>query len=168
MPSPNCNPRPVGETISLLVVHGISLPPGRFGGRGVDQLFTNCLDPEEHPYYAGIAGLRVSAHVLIDRRGRMTQYVPFSQRAWHAGLSSFAGRADCNDYSIGVELEGTDERPYTQRQYRRLSVLARVLMRQYPAITAQRIVGHSDIAPGRKSDPGPGFDWSRFRGLVAR
>ncbi len=162
-PSPNCDARPAGEEISLLVIHGISLPPGRFGGPWIDDLFCNRLDPDAHPYFAGICDLRVSAHLLIDRRGRLTQYVPLHRRAWHAGVSSFAGREGCNDYSIGIELEGTDECPYTQRQYRRLEALTRSIRRAYPAITADRVVGHCHIAPGRKTDPGPAFDWPRFR-----
>lgn len=164
-PSPNCNERPQGE-VSLLVIHNISLPPGQFGTGEVENLFLNRLDPKAHPYFAGIAALRVSAHFLIERDGALTQFVPCSARAWHAGVSCFAGREQCNDFSIGIELEGTDELPYTDTQYRMLGVLSRVLQRAYPAITAERICGHSDIAPGRKTDPGPAFDWPRYRGLL--
>lgn len=161
-PSPHCNPRPGGE-ISLLVVHGISLPPGEFGGPWIDDLFMGRLDPMAHPFFASIAGLQVSAHCLIRRDGEVVQYVPFTLRAWHAGVSSFQGRSACNDFSIGIELEGTDEGGYTEAQYQQLAHLARLLMRVYPAITPQRIVGHCDIAPGRKTDPGPAFDWTGWR-----
>lgn len=163
--SPNANERPCDE-ISLLVIHNISLPPGRFGGGFIEQLFLNTLDCSAHPYFGTLRDLHVSAHLLIDRRGRAMQFVPFARRAWHAGRSSFAGRGECNDYSIGIELEGTDERPYTRAQYRRLVRIARALMRRYPAITIDRIVGHSDIAPGRKTDPGPVFDWAGFRAAL--
>lgn len=161
--SPNCDARPDANDISLLVIHGISLPPGRFGGPWIDALFTNQLDPSAHPYFAGIADLRVSAHICIDRRGVATQYVGFAERAWHAGVSSFDGRSRCNDFSIGIELEGTDEQPYTAGQYARLVRIAAHLLAKYPQITEQRVVGHSDIAPGRKTDPGPFFDWTAFR-----
>ena len=161
--SPNHDARPAGSTIDLIVVHGISLPPGRFGGPWIDRLFTNRLDPAAHPYFAAIAGLRVSSHLLVRRDGAVTQFVPFGARAWHAGESRFDGRSRCNDFSIGIELEGTDDRSYTVRQYARLAQLCASLMAAYPAITRERIAGHSDIAPGRKSDPGPAFDWRRFR-----
>lgn len=165
--SQNQNERPDGE-ISLLVIHNISLPPEQFGGPGIRQLFTNCLDPEEHPYYAQIFQLEVSAHLLIDRQGSVTQFVPFDKRAWHAGRSCFEGREACNDFSIGIELEGADETPYTDAQYRSLVEVTKQLIRAYPDITAERICGHSDIAPGRKTDPGPAFDWQRYRSsLVA-
>jgi N-acetyl-anhydromuramoyl-L-alanine amidase len=160
--SPNCDARPDPADVSLLVVHAISLPPGRFGGGFVDRLFTNTLDPAAHPYFRQIHGLRVSSHLCVFRDGAVTQYVPFDRRAWHAGASCFEGRPRCNDFSIGIELEGCDERPFEDRQYRRLAAIARVLMRAWPAITPARIVGHSDIAPGRKTDPGPCFDWIRF------
>jgi N-acetyl-anhydromuramoyl-L-alanine amidase len=160
--SPNCDARPDPSDISLLVVHAISLPPGKFGGRWVDRLFTNALDPEAHPYFARIHQLRVSSHLLISRGGEVRQYVEFDRRAWHAGESSFEGRQRCNDFSVGVELEGTDEQPFEPRQYRRLGEVARALMRAFPKITPARIVGHSDIAPGRKTDPGPHFDWLRL------
>jgi AmpD protein len=165
-PSPNCDPRPPSTPVDLLVVHGISLPPGQYGGPWIDALFTNALDPEHHPYFRQIAHLRVSAHVLIRRGGELVQYVPFSLRAWHAGPSSFQGRPRCNDYSIGIELEGTDSEPYAAPQYRSLAELILLLGREYPAITRARIVGHSDIAPGRKTDPGPSFRWQRLWGLV--
>ncbi len=164
--SPNWDERPPGSDISLLVIHNISLPPGEFGGPWIDRLFTNRLPADAHPYFAGIAELRVSAHLLIRRDGEAIQYVPFDKRAWHAGQSSFQGRPRCNDFSIGIELEGTDEIPYTTHQYISLGRVARALCRRYPAITPERIVGHSDIAPGRKSDPGPAFDWQRLRSLL--
>jgi len=165
--SPNCDTRPEGTCISLLVIHGISLPPGELGGPWIDALFTNALNPEAHPYFRDIAGLRVSSHLLIRRDGELVQYVPFGLRAWHAGLSSLEGRPCCNDYSIGIELEGTDRNPYSALQYTQLAEVARALMQRYPAITAQRIVGHSDIAPGRKTDPGLAFDWSYLRSLLS-
>ena len=161
--SPNYSERPPNTTIDLIVVHGISLPPGEFGGQGVRDLFLNQLDPSAHPYYATIQGLRVSSHLVIDRFGRLTQYVGFQNSAWHAGASSWLGRSHCNDYSIGIELEGGDTIPYTPMQYNTLVAVARTLMQQYTAITPTRIVGHSDIAPGRKTDPGPAFDWDYFR-----
>lgn len=166
VPSPNCDERPAGTDIDLLVVHGISLPPGQFGGACIDQLFTNCLNEDEHEYFREIRGLRVSAHLLIDRRGELTQYVPFSRRAWHAGQSCFGERSGCNDFSIGIELEGTDEDPYEPVQYRQLVDVVTALRRRWPAITRDRIVGHCDIAPGRKTDPGPAFDWEYFFSLV--
>ena len=164
--SPNCDARPVGCEISLLVVHGISLPPGEFGGHWIDDLFTNRLDPAAHPFFREVATRRVSSHILIRRDGEMVQYVPFSQRAWHAGASCFGSREACNDFSIGIELEGTDDIPYTDAQYRRLAGLIRRLRRAYPQILRENIVGHCDIAPGRKTDPGPVFDWRRLQGLL--
>lgn len=160
--SPNCDARPRDVPVSLLVIHNISLPPGEFGTGCVEQLFTNCLVPEQHPYFMTICHLRVSAHFLIDRSGALTQFVGIDQRAWHAGLSCFEGVENCNDFSVGIELEGTDEQPYSTQQYQQLTQLSRVLIREFPAITPQRIVGHSDIAPGRKTDPGPSFDWHRY------
>ena len=162
IPSPNFDARPVNMEISLLVVHAISLPPGEFGGDHIDQLFCNTLDRQLHPYFEEIADLKVSAHAVVDRQGRITQYVPFSERAWHAGASEFDGRQCCNDFSIGIELEGCDEQPYTDRQYMALAALARLLMNHWPRITQENIVGHCHIAPGRKTDPGPLFDWQRF------
>lgn len=161
--SPNCNERPPESDISLLVIHNISLPPDQYGGGYIADFFCNKLDPSVHPYFESIASLQVSAHCLIDRTGKVTQFVPFWQRAWHAGRSSFEGRQECNDFSIGIELEGSDHVPYTDQQYESLLALSRVLMARLPALTVERIVGHSDIAPGRKTDPGPGFDWGRFR-----
>lgn len=159
VPSPNCDDRPDDTPITLLVVHGISLPPGRFGGEAIARLFTNRLDAHAHPSFAAIAGMRVSAHFLIRRDGRLVQFVACTKRAWHAGESSWRDRSRCNDFSIGVELEGTDTRPYTASQYRALARLARALMRRYPIVD---VVGHSDVAPGRKTDPGPAFDWARL------
>lgn len=161
--SPNASERPDGAEISLLVIHNISLPPGEYGGGHIDELFCNRLDASAHPYFADIAHLRVSAHLLIDRDGGLTQYVPFDRKAWHAGRSRFRGREECNEYSIGIELEGCDHEPFTDAQYERLAEVTRLLRQHYPAIAADRIVGHSDIAPGRKTDPGPCFDWQRFR-----
>jgi AmpD protein len=165
--SPNCDPRPADAATDLIVIHGISLPPGEFGGPWIDRLFTNTLPPDEHPYFAEVAPRRVSAHLLIDRRGVVTQYVPFHLRAWHAGTSSYAGREGCNDFSIGIELEGSDTTPYEERQYHVLAHIIGVLGRAYPALSPTRIAGHSEVAPGRKTDPGPAFDWPRFKTLVA-
>ncbi len=162
VPSPNANERPHNE-ISLLVIHNISLPPGQFGGGYVSELFTNRLDPEGHPFFREIEGLEVSAHLLIERDGTLTQFVPFDRRAWHAGQSCFDGREACNDFSIGIELEGTDDQAFTDAQYRALKHVTRALLSAYPDLTPQRITGHSDIAPGRKTDPGPAFDWERYR-----
>lgn len=164
--SPNCDVRADADDISLLVIHGISLPPDQFGGPWIEALFTNTLDPRAHPYFAQIAELRVSAHLLIRRSGQIIQFVPFCQRAWHAGVSAFDGRARCNDFSIGIELEGTDTRAYTQRQYTQLARVSRQIMAAYPRITPARIAGHSDIAPGRKTDPGDAFDWAHYRALL--
>jgi AmpD protein len=159
VPSPNCDERPDGDDISLIVIHGISLPPGEYGGAWIDDLFTNRLDPDAHPYFPGIAHLRVSSHVLIRRDGGVVQYVPFRKRAWHAGESCYQGRDCCNDYSIGIELEGQDDEPYTPQQYDQLAAIIQVLARTFPRISSDRIRGHSDIAPGRKTDPGAAFDW---------
>jgi AmpD protein len=164
--SPNCDARPPGAEIDLLVVHGISLPPREYGGPYIEALFCNCLDPAAHPYFATIAGLKVSAHLLIRRDGDLVQFVQFGQRAWHAGASCFAGRERCNDFSIGIELEGCDDESYETVQYQRLAEVVQALLEIYPAIRPERIVGHSDIAPGRKSDPGPAFDWAYFRQLL--
>lgn len=164
--SPNSDPRPPGFAPELIVIHGISLPPGRYGGPWIDRLFTNSLPAEADPYFATIQQMRVSSHVLIDREGRITQYVPFHERAWHAGSSWWRGRANCNDFSIGIELEGTDEEPYDDHQYTALVPLIAALQGSYPALAEGWIAGHSDIAPGRKTDPGPVFDWGRLeRGL---
>lgn len=164
--SPNQDDRPAGVEPELVVVHGISLPPGDFGGEWIDRLFTNALDPADHPYFREIADLRVSAHVLIRRGGELVQYVPFHRRAWHAGGSSWRGRERVNDFSIGVELEGTDETPFEGAQYERLAELIRALAAAYPAIDPERVAGHSDVAPGRKTDPGPSFDWRRLQSLL--
>jgi len=165
--SPNCDERPADCEISLLVVHGISLPPGDFGGPWIDALFTNTLNVAAHPYFQEIEGLQVSAHVLIRRDGAVVQYVPFDRRAWHAGQSCYDGRDRCNDFSIGIELEGCDDRPYEAAQYQALADIGKALLKAFPTLTPERIVGHSDIAPGRKTDPGPGFDWQYFRSLLA-
>lgn len=165
-PSTNFNPRPVGAEVSLLVIHNISLPPASFSGHWIDDLFCNRLDHGAHPYFETLRGLHVSSHFLIRRNGELVQYVPVSERAWHAGKSSFEGMENCNDFSIGIELEGTDDRPYTQKQYRRLVRLSVLLLRAFPCITLERIVGHCDIAPGRKTDPGPAFDWPRYRSAL--
>ncbi len=158
--TPNCDDRPPEAAIELLVIHSISLPPGVFGGTAVEDLFLNRLDAAAHPYFATIAGLRVSAHFFIRRNGALLQFVPCRLRAWHAGQSSWCGRERCNDFSIGIELEGADDTAFSDAQYDRLGELARALHNRYP-ITAS--VGHSDIAPGRKTDPGPRFDWPRYR-----
>ncbi|EOI5792819.1 1,6-anhydro-N-acetylmuramyl-L-alanine amidase AmpD [Cronobacter malonaticus] len=165
-PSPHHDCRPEDEAPSLLVVHNVSLPPGEFGGPWIDALFAGTLDSQAHPYFAGIAHLRVSAHCLIRRDGEIVQYVPFNKRAWHAGVSCYQGRERCNDFSIGIELEGTDVQPYTDAQYRQLAAVTRTLISLYPAMK-NHMTGHSDIAPERKTDPGPAFDWTRFRALVA-
>lgn len=161
--SPNQNARPPGTAISLAVIHGISLPPGVFGGDGVERLFTNTLDAAADAYYVSIADLRVSAHLFLRRDGEVVQFVPCGRRAWHAGISTWRGRPGCNDFSIGIELEGTDTLPYSTVQYERLAVLLRALKRRYPLEAA---VGHSDVAPGRKTDPGPAFDWDRLARLT--
>lgn len=157
--SPNCDARPPATAIDLLVIHSISLPPDQFGGGNIRQLFTNTLDCSAHPYYARLTGLQVSAHFLIERNGRITQFVPCQQRAWHAGVSSWQGRTRCNDFSIGIELEGCDSQPFEFAQYDALLRLTRRLCRRFPI---RDIAGHADIAPGRKTDPGPLFDWARF------
>lgn len=164
LPSPHHDLRPSGVVPDLIVVHGISLPPGEFGGAWIDDLFLGRLDASAHPYFAAIAHLRVSAHLLIRRDGAVTQYVPFDLSAWHAGVSSFAGRAGCNDFSIGIELEGTDEIPYTEAQYAALAEVIVALRVAYPSLRA--IAGHADIAPGRKTDPGASFDWMRLEALL--
>ncbi|PKH22743.1 1,6-anhydro-N-acetylmuramyl-L-alanine amidase AmpD [Enterobacterales bacterium CwR94] len=162
VPSPHVNERPEGDEPCLLVIHNISLPPGEFGGPWIDHLFSGMLDPEQHPYFAKIGHLRVSAHCLIRRDGEIVQYVPFHLRAWHAGVSFWRDREACNDFSIGIELEGTDDVPYTDAQYQALESITQLLMAHYP-ITPTEITGHSDIAPQRKTDPGPAFDWQRYR-----
>ena len=161
-PSPNCDARPLGAAVELVVVHGISLPPGRFGTEDVEALFCNRLDTGCRPEYASLAGLRVSSHVLIHRTGACVQFVPFDRRAWHAGVSSWRGRAGCNDFSVGIELEGTDETPYTDAQYAVLRRLLRTLRAAYGTLAPDAVAGHADVAPGRKTDPGPAFDFSRL------
>ncbi len=166
-PSPNHDERPLGMSIDLLVIHNISLPPGQFGGSWIDDLFLNQLDPNADPYFQNICELRVAAHLLIRRNGELVQYVPLSKRAWHAGQSEFQGCSSCNDFSIGIELEGADDVAYTDVQYQLLAQVVNQIIQHYPTITPERIVGHRDIAPGRKTDPGLVFDWPRFRGLLA-
>ncbi len=167
-PSPNHDARPAGGDINLLVIHNISLPPGEFGGRWIDDLFLNKLDCDAHPFFSEIQALCVSSHLLIRRDGQLIQYVPLDLRAWHAGESVFEGQANCNDFSIGIELEGTDNQAYTEAQYQILAQTTLEIMHIYPVITPQRITGHSDIAPGRKTDPGPAFDWPYYRSLLHR
>ncbi len=165
--SPNCDARPENAEIGLVVIHSISLPPGEYGGPEVEALFTNTLDHDAHPYFDEIRGLEVSAHLLVRRDGSLTQFVPFTARAWHAGESCFRGKHRCNDYSIGIELEGEDETAYDDRQYHALAAILQAIFDAYPQITAREVAGHCDIAPGRKSDPGPAFDWLRlYDGLV--
>jgi AmpD protein len=161
-PSPNQDARPDGAEPGIIVLHGISLPPGEYGGPYVEALFTNTLDPEAHPYFREIEGLRVSAHLLIRRDGEVVQFVPFARRAWHAGESRFRGRDCCNDFSIGIELEGTDDDPYTDDQYTTVAAVTAAVMTAYPSISVRGIAGHCDIAPMRKTDPGPVFDWLRL------
>jgi AmpD protein len=165
-PVPNFDDRPDPSDISLLVIHCISLPPGEFGNHYIDQLFCNQLDPDEHPYFKDVYQLNVSAHVLIKRDGHCVQYVPFDKRAWHAGKSAYQGRERCNDFSIGIELEGTELIDYTDQQYVQLAAIIRTLLEAYPKLSTQRITGHSDIAPGRKTDPGASFDWQRLLVLL--
>lgn len=167
-PSPNQDDRPAGVEPDMIIIHGISLPPGQFGGDYIEAFFTNCLDCSAHPYFAEIEGLQVSSHLLLHRDGAVVQFVPFGRRAWHAGESSFRGRPACNDYSIGIELEGTDTEPYTDAQYAQLVSVIAAICESYPRITSRHIAGHCDVAPGRKSDPGPAFDWLRlYDGLAA-
>jgi AmpD protein len=165
IPSTNFDDRPEGTVVTLLVVHGISLPPGVFGGNAITAFFTNALDFAAHPYYATLRDLKVSSHFLVRRDGVLIQFVPCSKRAWHAGPSKWGGRERCNDFSIGVELEGTDDQSYADAQYLRLAELAVILRRRYPLVD---MVGHSDISPSRKTDPGPAFDWARARALISR
>ncbi len=164
--SPNCDSRPEGAVPELLVLHGISLPPGRYGGPEIEALFCNRLEWEAHPYFAEICGLRVSAHALVRRDGHVQQFVPFTERAWHAGVSQYRGRDCCNDFSIGIEIEGSDDEPYDDRQYAVLGALVDAVCRAYPAIGLREVLGHCDIAPGRKTDPGPAFDWIRLYDAV--
>lgn len=167
-PSPNQDARPQDTELRLIIVHGISLPPGEYGGDSIEAFFTNTLDCEAHPYFQEIEGLRVSSHLLIRRDGRVVQFVPFERRAWHAGESTFRGRNCCNDFSIGIEMEGVDDLPYADAQYEQLPQVIRAITTAYPSISARCIAGHCDVAPGRKSDPGPAFDWLRlYDGLDA-
>jgi AmpD protein len=163
--SPNCDERPADEQVRLVVVHAISLPPGKFGGAGVEQLFTNTLNATAHPYYAEISSLRVSSHFFIRRTGDVIQFVPAHLRAWHAGISAWQGRERCNDFSLGIELEGCDDQPFSSIQYIRLARLIRVLCKSFPI---EDVVGHMDIAPDRKTDPGPCFDWARLLRMLPR
>ena len=162
--SPNCDARPDGIAIDLLVIHGIALPPRSYGGDAIERLFCNRLDPSAHPYFAAMEGVRVSAHFVVHRDGALTQFVSFAQRAWHAGASSFEGRSRCNDFSIGVELEGSDDTPFEPEQYDTLIALGSDLLLRYPL---RAVVGHSDISPGRKTDPGTGFDWRELKNGLA-
>jgi AmpD protein len=165
VPSPNHDDRPGGVDISLMVLHSISLPPGEYGGEAIERLFTNSLDPQAHPYFRDIASLRVSAHFLVRRDGELVQFVPLWRRAWHAGLSRWRGRSRCNDFSVGIELEGVDDGPFEAAQYAALARLARALRAVLPL---RHGAAHSDVAPGRKTDPGAGFDWPRFLALLAK
>lgn len=167
MPTTHMDRRPDAADISLVVIHAISLPPGEFGAGLVPMFFRGTLDVRRHPALADLEGVRVSSHLFIDRDGAVAQFVPFHRRAWHAGVSSHCGRTNCNDYSVGIELEGTDDAPYTDAQYHRLGAVLDALLRRYDALSHERIVGHADIAPGRKTDPGPCFDWPRLRNLLA-
>ncbi|HUO96824.1 MAG TPA: 1,6-anhydro-N-acetylmuramyl-L-alanine amidase AmpD [Steroidobacteraceae bacterium] len=167
VPSPNQDTRPPGASIDLVVVHGISLPPGEYGGPWVERLFLNTLPPAHHPFFATISDLRVSAHLFIRRDGELVQFVPFHARAWHAGASSWRHRVACNDFSIGIELEGDDAVPYEKVQYEALAAVVAALRRAYPTLAPDAITGHSDIAPGRKTDPGPAFDWPRLQTALA-
>lgn len=165
--SPNFDERPDNCKPDLIVIHNISLPPNEYGGKGIDQLFTNCLDKDEHPYYEDIHHLRVSSHLLIRRDGEIVQYVPFNKRAWHAGVSEFQGREVCNDFSIGIELEGSDFEAFTEPQYSALEAIVEGLLQYYPCLAADKITGHEHIAPGRKTDPGPFFEWQRLSKTLA-
>jgi AmpD protein len=165
--SPHFDARPSGMVPELIVMHGISLPPGEFDGPWIDRLFTGNLPRERHPYFAEIDGMRVSSHLLVRRDGELVQFVPFHLRAWHAGASEYEGRKACNDFSIGIELEGTDDIPYTPAQYRAAGQAIRALLAAYASLATTRIAGHSDIAPGRKTDPGPAFDWAALRAELA-
>ena len=165
--SPNFDERPDGCELSLIVVHGISLPPGAYGGPEIDRFFTNTLEPDAHPYFAEITHLRVSSHLLVRRDGEVVQYVSFLKRAWHAGESSYEGCSACNDFSIGIELEGQDEEPYTPLQYERLAEVIHSLTEAFPGLSTQRVAGHCDIAPRRKTDPGPAFEWGLLRQQLA-
>ena len=164
--SPNFDTRPQDCPVRLIVIHGISLPPGQYGGPHIREFFSNCLDANAHEYFAEICEMKVSAHCLIERDGHLVQFVSFDDRAWHAGESNWRGDTGCNDFSVGIELEGCDDEAYTEAQYQGLAGLIASLRLKYPAIEADALVGHSDIAPGRKTDPGPAFDWDRLKQLV--
>ena len=164
--SPNCDDRTPENPANLLIIHNISLPPNEFGGPYITQLFTNTLDEKIHPFFTEISHLRVSSHLLIRRDGSIVQYVPFHKRAWHAGISSYEGQDACNDFSIGIELEGADDIPYENAQYEQLGEISAVLLSTYPQMSLDRITGHCDVAPGRKTDPGPAFDWNKYRQLL--
>jgi len=166
--SPNCDSREAGVLPELIVVHGISLPPNQFGGEAINQLFTNQLDPKADPYFEKIKEMKVSAHALIRRDGEVIQYVPFHDRAWHAGLSEFNGRSRCNDFSIGIEMEGSDQTCYTAYQYAALAQLVKSLWVAYPSLKRHQVVGHNEIAPGRKTDPGPYFQWDALNRLLEK
>ena len=165
--SPHFDARPAGAVPDVIIVHSISLPPREFGGPWIDRLFTGSLPPEAHPYFRSIAAGRVSAHALIRRDGQIVQYVPFGERAWHAGTSQYRGRSACNDFSVGIELEGADDIAYEEPQYEQLAALIGALLAAYPSLSREHIVGHSDVAPGRKTDPGESFDWERLRQRLA-
>jgi AmpD protein len=164
--SPNADERPAQQQVKLIVIHNISLPPGEFGGPYIEHLFTNRLQAAEHPYFKSIHRLKVSAHILIQRDGHIIQFVPFHKRAWHAGESSYGGHENCNDYSIGIELEGTDDKPYEELQYQQLASIIDTLQSYYPSLDKGTITGHCDIAVGRKTDPGPAFDWNHLTQLL--
>lgn len=166
VPSPNFGPRPAGVDVDLLVIHNISLPPGQYGSDSIERLFTNCLDCDAHPYFEELRGLEVSAHLLIRRCGELVQFVSLHDRAWHAGRSRYRDRDNCNDFSVGIELEGCDDEPYSDAQYRVLVDVTRSLVAALPGLSIEHITGHSDIAPGRKTDPGPAFDWPRYRAAL--
>lgn len=167
LPSPNCDLRPQDVEIDLLVIHNISLPPGKYGGPWIDALFTNTLDFDIDPFFNGLRETRVSSHLLIDRNGNVTQYVPFQMRAWHAGESCYEARNRCNDFSIGIELEGSDDSAYEKIQYQQLAAITLKIMAHYPRVTGDRVVGHCDIAPQRKTDPGAAFDWQYLHSLLS-
>ena len=166
IPSPNCDDRPNDKKVKLLVIHNISLPPGEFGGPYINQLFCNQIDPEEHPFFDEIKDLRVSSHLLIRRTGEIIQYVPFHKRAWHAGISEFDGETCCNDFSIGIEMEGTDDLPYEEIQYQKLAEVTREIINKHPNISKDQITGHCHIAPNRKTDPGDAFDWKKYKKMI--
>jgi len=168
LPSPHFNERPAGAAVDLIVLHAISLPPGQFALQHVESFFLGELDSGADPSFSGLADLRVSAHFVVDRKGKVTQFVPISKRAWHAGTSNWQGRDNCNDYAIGIEMIGDEKRPFTQAQYREAARLCRVLMGHFPVISNQRIVGHQDVAPERKWDPGKQWDWEKFHRSLSR